>query len=266
MPDPSRTQAILDLLRAKGTVETENLAARLAVTPQTIRRDLAELCERGLAVRTHGGARRKASTSTVAYEDRRLRNAREKEAIARLVAERIPHGSSIMLNIGTTTEQVAKALVGHRDLVVISNNINVVHALRPAGLRSLKIAGGNVRPSDGAIIGSEAVAFMDRYKVDFAVIGCSSMDADGAILDFDEREVSVARSILRNARYKILVADSSKFDVDAPVRICDIAELDLVVTDTLPPESFLAAARACRTQVLAAFDDHEVSDSPDVPA
>ncbi len=255
MAGTDRLQSILDLLRADGQVETDDLARRYDVTPQTIRRDLAELCERGLAVRAHGGARRLASTSTIAYEDRRLRHAREKEAIARIVADLIPDRSTVMLNIGSTTEQVAQALVEHRDLVIISNNINVVHILRSAKLQSLKIAGGSVRTSDGAIIGHEAVAFIERYKADFAVIGCSSMDADGAILDFDEREVSVAQALLRNARRKILVADSSKFDVDASVRICDIGDVDVFVTDKPPPESFLEVAKAAGTQILTSTSE-----------
>ncbi|SNT40658.1 DeoR/GlpR family DNA-binding transcription regulator [Tropicimonas sediminicola] len=252
MSGNDRLQAIIDLLRAENSVETEDLARRFEVTPQTIRRDLAALVERGLAVRTHGGARRMASTSTIAYEDRRLKRAREKEAIGRVVADMIPDGCSIMLNIGSTTEQVAQALSDHQGLVVITNNINVVHILRMSRIASLKIAGGSVRPSDGAIIGGDAVAFMDKHKADFAVIGCSSLDPDGAILDFDDREVSVARAILRNARKKILVADRSKFDVDASVRICSLDELDIVVTDGPPPESFLQAAQACGTEVICA--------------
>ncbi|SDK25226.1 DeoR/GlpR family DNA-binding transcription regulator [Aliiruegeria lutimaris] len=252
MSGTDRLQAILDLLRAEDSVETEELALRFAVTPQTIRRDMAALVERGLAIRTHGGARRMASTSTLAYEDRRLEHAREKEAIGKVVAGMIPNGSSIMLNIGSTTEQVAQALSDHHDLVVITNNINVVHILRMSQVGSLKIAGGSVRPSDGAIIGGDAVAFMDKHKADFAVIGCSSLDSDGSILDFDEREVAVARAILRNARKKILVADRSKFDVDASVRIGNLEEIDILVTDGLPPESFLQAAKSAQTQVLCA--------------
>ncbi|MDV7145429.1 DeoR/GlpR family DNA-binding transcription regulator [Tropicimonas sp. TH_r6] len=259
MSGNDRLQAILDLLREEDSVETEDLARRFEVTPQTIRRDMAVLVERGLAQRTHGGARRKASTSTIAYEDRRLKHAREKEVIGRVVADMIPNGRSIMLNIGSTTEQVAQALRDHEDLVVMTNNINVVHILRMSRIASLKIAGGSVRPSDGAIIGGDAVAFMDKHKADFAVIGCSSLDADGAILDFDEREVSVARAILRNARKRILVADRSKFDVDASVRICSLEELDVVVTDGQPPESFLQAASACGTRVVCANSSEQLS-------
>jgi len=156
----------------------------------------------------------------------------------------------VILNIGTTTEQVAHALTAHRGLMVISNNMNVIHILRDVALKELVIVGGGVRQSDGAVIGDEAVEFISRYKVDYAVIGASSIDVDGSILDFDCREVAVSRAILRNARTRILVADHTKFERSAPVRICDVSELDYVVFDSPPPDAFLERANSGGTQIL----------------
>lgn len=256
MPLNDRQENILNLLREEGRVEVEDLSNRFTVTTQTVRRDLTELCERGLATRTHGGARNLVSASSFGYEERRLRQLGEKEGIAHRAAQLIPNGSSLLLNIGTTTEQVAAALAIHQDLTVVTNNINVIHILRGARLKSLVIAGGSVRQSDGAVVGAEAVEFINRYKTDFAIIGTSSMDEDGAILDFDEREVAVARAILKNARTKILVTDISKFDRAAPVRICDVADLDYVITDKRPPLSFIKAAEAGGTKLINLEDDH----------
>ncbi|CUI96651.1 Glycerol-3-phosphate regulon repressor [Cognatishimia activa] len=249
-----RQEQILELLRAEDRVDVDDLSNRFSVTTQTVRRDLTELCERGLATRTHGGARKLVSASSFGYEERRLRNSGAKEALAAIAAELIPDGASVILNIGTTTEQVAAALATHEDLTVITNNINVIHILRGARLNSLVIAGGSVRQSDGAVVGAEAVEFIQRFKADYAVIGTSSLDDDGAILDFDEREVAVARAILQNARTKILVADASKFERNAPVRICDVADLDYVITDKRPPESFAKAAEAGGTKLISLED------------
>lgn len=251
-----RQEKILTLLRAEDRVDVDDLSARFAVTTQTIRRDLTELCERGLATRTHGGARKLVSASSFGYEERRLRNAAVKEAIATKAAGLIPDGSSVILNIGTTTEQVAAALATHEELTVITNNINVIHILRGARLNSLVIAGGSVRQSDGAVVGAEAVESMQRYKADFAIIGTSSLDEDGAILDFDEREVAVARAILQNARTKVLVADASKFERAAPVRICGVADLDYVITDKRLPQSFVDAAEAGGTKLITLEDEN----------
>jgi DeoR family glycerol-3-phosphate regulon repressor len=252
-----RQNAILELLRSEGKVEVDDLSSHFSVTTQTIRRDLTELCERGLAPRTHGGARKLVSASSFGYEDRRQRHAGEKELIGQRAAGLIPDGASVILNIGTTTEQVAAALATHSDLTVISNNVNVIHILRGARLKSLVIAGGSVRMSDGAVVGAEAVEFIERFKADFAVIGTSSMDEDGAILDFDEREVAVARAILRNARTNILVADHSKFERAAPFRICEVADLDYVITDHMPSQSFVDAAHAGGTKLVVLEDEND---------
>jgi DeoR family glycerol-3-phosphate regulon repressor len=118
--------------------------------------------------------------------------------------------------------------------------------------KDLILMGGAVRQSDGAIVGEEAVDFISRYKTDFAIIGASALDPDGAIMDHDLREVSVARAILRNARTRILVADGSKFLRSAPVRICALDDLDIVITDRPVPEEFAEAAQRCGTRVLIA--------------
>lgn len=235
----ARQEAILRTLRSKGSVQVEELAQEWKITTQTVRRDLSELCNASLAVRIHGGAKRMTSTAIVADEERRTNNLAAKQAIADRAAELIPNSASVSLNIGSTTEMVAEALRLHSDLTVLSNNINIIPILRGSPLRSLILIGGEIRLEDGAVVGIDALATIAKYKVDFAVIGASSIDPDGSVLDFDEREVTVARTILANARRRILVADNSKFSVGAPHRIGDIGELDYLVTDLKPPQSFL---------------------------
>lgn len=250
----SRQDAILGLLRLQQHVGADDLAARFEVSIQTIRSDLRDLAEAGLLDRTRGGARRVISASNRDYSERRKLHADRKEKIGALAALLIPDNCSITLNIGTTTEQVARALVNHRDLVVLSNNINIINTLMGARSKELILVGGAVRQSDGAIVGEDAVEFISRFKVDFAVIGASALDADGSVLDYDAREVSVARAILRNARTRLLVCDGSKFERTAPVRICDISELDYVITDTAPPQAFAEAAQKSQTEILTLED------------
>lgn len=249
-----RQDQILSLLNQRGRVLVEDLASEFGVSTQTIRKDLNELCERGLASRVHGGARVGHSISSLDYEHRRQLSSAGKERIAAAAGRLIPHDCSIMLNIGTTTEQVARALYAHSGLVVISNNVNVINTLIGGSAKELVLAGGTVRPSDGAIVGEAAVEFMSRFKADYAIVGASALDEDGAVLDYDAREVSVARAILRNARSKILVADAQKFTRSAPVRICDIGEIDYFVTDEAPPEAFIRAAEQGDTNVIVASE------------
>ncbi|MEM8777016.1 MAG: DeoR/GlpR family DNA-binding transcription regulator [Pseudomonadota bacterium] len=247
-----RQKNILDLLRVQGAVEVEDLAERFSLTTQTIRQDLRELDERGLVKRTHGGARRVASVSNRDYSERRAIQGPAKRAIGEVAASLIPNNCSLTLNIGTTTEQVARALSDHQDLMIISNNINIITQLLGSKSKDLILMGGRVRQSDGAVVGEDAVEFISRYKVDYAVIGASALDNDGAILDFDAREVSVARAILKNARTRILVADTTKFEVNAPVRICNVSDVDYFITDVRPPPSFVGAADRGETKIIVA--------------
>jgi DeoR family transcriptional regulator, glycerol-3-phosphate regulon repressor len=240
-----RQTEILQRARAQGRVEVEALAATFTVTTQTIRRDLNELSQAGLLARVHGGAVASARVANVAYAERRVVAAPEKRAIGRRAAAMIPDGCSVILNIGTTTEEVARAMVDKLDLVVITNNLNVVEILAGTPRKEIMLAGGVVRQSDGAIVGDEAVGFIRRFKADFAVIGASALDEDGAIMDYDLREVAVARAIVENARRTILVCDRMKFERTAPVRICSVGDIHAFVTDAPPPEAFVqACARA----------------------
>jgi DeoR family glycerol-3-phosphate regulon repressor len=226
-----RQTHIVALAKSAGRVFVEELAGRFSVTPQTIRKDLNDLCDAQLLTRIHGGATFPSGTENVKYDQRRQIAATEKLAIGIAAAELIPDNASLFINIGTTTEAVGEALVRHRELMVITNNINVANRLRVIDDIEVVIAGGVVRQSDGGIVGEAAVDFIRQFKVDYAVIGASAIDADGALLDYDFREVKVAQAIIANARHVILVADSTKFERTAPVRIGQISQVHTFITD-----------------------------------
>jgi len=171
----------------------------------------------------------------VSYEARHLLASESKKYIGKYAAELISDNSSLLINIGTTTEQVAHSLRNHRGLLVITNNINAVDIMKNFIGIELIIAGGQVRRSDGGIVGVAAVDFINQFKVDYAVIGVSAIDEDGSLLDYDFREVRVAQAIIKNARQVILVADAMKFERNAPIRIGHISQTNTLVTDdTLP--------------------------------
>lgn len=230
------------LLRAKeyGRVDVDDLSQAYLVSPQTIRKDLNELCERQLLQRIHGGAIVGSGVENVNYEARRLLSPDSKKAIGIEAAKLISNNSSLIINIGTTTEQVAHALKDHRGLLVITNNVNTVYIMKSFEDIELIIAGGVVRTSDGGVVGTSAVDFINQFKVDYAVIGVSAIDEDGALLDYDYREVKVAQAIISNARHVILVADGMKLDRKAPVRIGHLSQIDTIVTDSQFPDTLQA--------------------------
>ena len=243
----NRQTEIVELAKTAGRVLVEELADKFEVSPQTIRKDLNDLCDRRLLTRTHGGAVFPSGTENMEYEQRRLIASREKGAIGAAAATLIPDGASLFINIGTTTEAVSEALLDHGHLMVITNNINVANRMRVFPQFEVVIAGGIVRGTDGGVVGEAAVDFIRQFKVDFAVIGASAIDADGALLDFDFREVKVAQAIIANARQVIFVSDSSKFERTAPVRIAHLSQVDCFVTDRCDHDG---VRRIC--------DEHEV--------
>jgi DeoR family glycerol-3-phosphate regulon repressor len=245
-----RRGEIVELARQEGQVAVEALAARFNVSVQTIRKDLNELCESGTLTRTHGGAVFPSGVENVEYEARRRIAAPEKAAIGSATAALIPSNASLFINIGTTTEAVSQALLNHSGLMVITNNINVANRMRIYRGIEVVIAGGVVRGSDGGVVGEAAVDFIKQFKVDYAVIGTSAIDADGALLDFDYREVKVAQAIIENARHVILVADSTKFERTAPVRIAHLSQVDTFVTDRCSLDEVRAIAAASGVRLI----------------
>lgn len=256
----ARQNTILEIARQSGRVTVDELASRFEVSPQTIRKDLNELCDRRFLSRIHGGAILSSGVENVGYDARRMIASEEKEAIARAAAERIPNSASLFINIGTTTEAVARALLKHTGLMVITNNLTVASLMRVYPEIEVVLTGGVVRSSDGGIIGEAAVDFIRQFKMDFAVIGASAIDTDGALLDYDYREVRVAQAIISNARHVMLVCDATKFERSAPVRIAHLSQVHTFITDRVPD----AVRRVCvesAVDLVETNPGNETSDS-----
>lgn len=240
MSQSFRHPEILDIALREGKVTVEGLAQHFGVTLQTIRRDLTELAEAGRLERVHGGAVLPSGTSNIGYEERRHLNSDAKTNIARACAAHIPNDIALFLNIGTSTEAVARALLGHEGLMVVTNNMNVANILAANPECEVVVTGGHLRRADGGLVGSLASDTIGKFKFDLAVIGCSALDLDGDLLDFDLQEVGVSQTILRQSRRTFLVADRSKFSRSAPARIASLAAVDRFFTDAPLPGDLAA--------------------------
>lgn len=254
----------MEFIREHGSVQVDDLSAHLKVTPQTIRRDLNQLYELELVQRVHGGAVIKDTVENLGYGARKILMAGEKAEIARLTANIIPDNSSLFINIGTTTERVAEYLVNHSGLLVITNNINVASMLWPARGLEVMIAGGTIRPTDGGIVGASTEEFVDKFKLDYAIIGCSAIDEYGDFCDYDLREVRVTQAIMRHARSVILVTDSLKLKRSAPVRVGTLAEVDIVVTDEGISDEFIELCKKFDVEVKIAETADSVNEAEEV--
>lgn len=248
-----RHDRIVELIKQHGYMSIDALARELDVTPQTIRRDINMLAEEDILRRYHGGAG--LGSTSVQNEDylkRKNWNQQEKDRIASLVAEHIPDNSSLFMNIGTTVESVARALLNHSGLKIITNNLNVASIFSGREEFEVTIAGGTVRQRDGGIIGEATIDFIRQFKVDYAVMGISGIDEDGTLLDFDYREVRVAQAMIEHARKIFLVADHSKIGRNAVVKLGHISQVTAMFTDIQPPESLMQQIEAAGVQLYLA--------------
>lgn len=243
-----RHEQIVKLVQSQGFLTVDFLARHFDMTPQTIRRDIKLLSEAGQLHRYHGGIGRVTSAENVAYTQRKVICLEEKQGIAQMVASQIPNHASLFINIGTTTEEIAKALSNHERLRIITNNLNVASILSGNENFEVIVAGGLVRHRDCGIIGEATIDFIQQFKVDYGIIGISGIDLDGTLLDFDYREVRAARAIIDNSRKVFLAADHTKFGRNAMVRLGNIDEIDALFTNRQPP--------APLAEVLAAVDVH----------
>ena len=236
MTSQQRQSKILALINHKGFISIDELVELFDVTPQTIRRDLNQMAGANKIRRHHGGAERESSTENEDYQSRKIQNLAAKKAMAQQVAAMVPNGAAIFINIGTSTELVARALLQHSALRVVTNNIHVASILSANEDFQVIIAAGEVRHSDGGIVGEATCDFISQFNMDIGIIGISGIGDDGSLLDYDFREVKVAQAIIANSSKVILAADHSKFGRSAMVKQANINQIDVLVTDQAVPE------------------------------
>lgn len=249
MGQTARKPEIVSLVHRDGKVTVDGLVTHFRVTPQTIRRDLTELAEDGRLERVHGGAVLPSATVNIGYSERARLNQSAKADIARACAQAIPNDCAVFLNIGTTTEAVAKELLNHRGLLVVTNNINIAMILSAAKGIETVVTGGHLRRTDGGLIGELAKETITQFRFDISVIGCSALGEDGSILDYDMQEVGVSKSILAHSERVFLAADATKFARKAPARIGTVAQVDTVFTNAPPPSNFAAFCAENRVDI-----------------
>lgn len=249
MKQSIRHQTIIELVNQHGYLSTEDLVSQLAVSPQTIRRDLNILAELDLIRRHHGGAAAPSSVENSDYVDRKQFFSSQKNRIAQEVAKLIPNGTSLFIDIGTTPEAVANALLNHERLRIVTNNLNAAHLLRQNESFDITMAGGSLR-MDGGIIGEATVNFIAQFRLDFGVLGISAIDSDGSLLDYDYHEVQVKRAIIESSRQTLLVTDHSKFTRQAIVRLGALSDVDYLFTDEVPPPNISSYLQGVQTQLM----------------
>ena len=229
----ARQATIMKALARHGACSVSDLARQLDVSDETIRRDVKTMAGKGLVERVHGGAALPRLLGEPAFARRMDRYAAEKKRIARLAAAQIRNGDSVMLDTGSTTAYVARALADHSDLLVVTNSTEIARTL--AGRNRVYLAGGELRADDGAVFGDTANRFVEQFRATYAVLSIGAIDREDGLMDFHVEEAAFSRAVMRRAKRKIVVADHSKFGSHAPVKVCALEDIDLLVTDRAPP-------------------------------
>lgn len=250
MRQPERLNAIVEKLSGDGSVSVAAVARQLGVSTATIRRDLHHLEQHRLVARTHGGAVSQGAFYELPLHYRADSHKDEKRRIAAAAAELVTDGASVGLTGGTTTTEVARALVGRRDLTVVTNALNIASelALRPSV--KLVVTGGVVRSASYELVGPFAEATLARIYLDIVFIGVDGISLESGVTTHHEVEAHINRALIDRARRALIVADRSKFGKVAFAQICDLSHVEGVITDSKADAAAVEALREAGLQVL----------------
>jgi DeoR family transcriptional regulator, aga operon transcriptional repressor len=249
-----RRQKIVSMIQDRGSVQVVALASQFDVSTQTIRKDLYYLEGRGVATRCYGGAISSQSVGLIAetaVEAKRSLRATEKERIGRMAAALVEPGDSIILDSGTTTAQIARFLPDSEDIVVVTNDAEVLTQLMSKEKIQIVVLGGALRRKNRAFYGAQAVAALESLHVDKLFLGVDGFDLKKGITTHYEAEAVLNRKMASISGKVIAVTDASKFGRTCLHRIIGIDEVDMLITDATAPADFIAASEAlgCRVKV-----------------
>ncbi len=257
LPAEVRQQLTHQLLEQKGFVRVRELSERFGISTVTARNDLQVLEERRLAHRVHGGAMPlSAPRGERPFEEVVTQHAQQKAAIARTAAALVSSGESILVDVGTTTAAFAHELVARTDLVdltVITNGIKIALDLEAAYPRlSIVVTGGTLRPKQHSLVDPLAAVMLQQLNVDTLFLGCNGVDAEAGITNINLPEAAIKRTMIAAANRCVVLADSSKLGVRALAQVCDLTDIDVVVTDGAADPAQLAAIRSQGVDVIIA--------------
>jgi DeoR/GlpR family transcriptional regulator of sugar metabolism len=246
-----RRDVILEILNEKGSVSVTGLFRRLAVSRETIRRDINRLARENRLRKTHGGAL-SLDSAEPAFAERMGTSIEGKRSIGRLAASLVPDGASVIIDSGTTTLCFAEALMNQRRLTVYTNDIHVAGRLAGRNDNRVLLLGGEVQASEGATLGRDTTAMLDNYFADFAFVGVAGLTARLWLADYTREAAELRGRMIVSARSAVLLADHTKFNRVAPVRIANLEKASYLVTDREPDGPLAKALRSLPAELLVA--------------
>lgn len=248
-----RQGLILSMVNQRGSLSITEIQRKLKVSRETIRRDLMLLAERNMLRKAHGGAL-SLERGEPEISVREVINTGAKRAIGRLAAGLVPDGSSVMMAGGSTVQSVADALLGRQGLTVFTNSIAICSALAGHNRNRVFMLGGEIQAVNRVALGRDATAMLGHYFADFCFVGAGALSPQGWLMDYTREEAELSAQMLRSARTAVVVADHTKFNQAAPVRVESFEKATHLATDRRPDAS-LAAVLAARSLELMVAED-----------
>ncbi|WP_206069829.1 DeoR family transcriptional regulator [Knoellia koreensis] len=246
----NRIVALLELLDERGHLPLSSLAELLDASEATIRRDVALLAAQGLVERTHGAVRAVHGDLEVPVALRDARNRDTKARIAGVAATLVPAGRhTVGLTGGTTTGEVVHALASRTDLTIITNSLSIGLRAAEHGRARVLIGGGMLRSNSLELVGQLAEATLRTVDIDTAVVGADGISAHGGLTTHDETEARINHTLIERAARVIAVVDSSKAGRVTRARMADLAEIDVLVTDSGCPDGELEQFRSAGVEL-----------------
>lgn len=243
MLQEQRHQMIESFIKKQKTVKASELAASMDISIDTVRRDLEALEKKGILKRVHGGAVLIQNNDNVLnklFSEREVKNLEKKQEAASLAIELIEEGQAIALNGGTTTIEVAKVLVEKfRRLTIITNDLRILSILGANKGLNVILTGGFFNPEEYTLYGKQCEEILSHFNIDIAFITVNGLSLQHGLTDFRMHEVGVIQTMMSRSKYKVVVADSSKFETSSYINICPLQDIDLIVTDRSLPSNVI---------------------------
>jgi len=244
---------ILELLKGRTILRTQDIIERLGVSRETVRRDLKRLEEQGLVRRVYGGITSvRRALDEPPYATREATNADEKRAIGKAAAELVNDGEVVILDAGTTVMEVARHLHRVSNLTVLTNSLRAAYELSSNPAISVYVLGGRVRPGDISTSGYLAESGLKDFHVDKAFIGAGGVNPVEGVTDYYEPEARLRRLMTQRASRVIVVADHTKMGEVAFVNCCDLRSIDVCVTSWRADEQIVRELRSKGVEVIIA--------------
>ena len=250
-----RKAFILQMLAKYDTVSVSDLTKKFQVSEVSIRKDLNEMHKGRLLIRTRGGAMRIPSTNSnfdLPIDTKKYDNAREKSGIGKLAATLIEEGETILLDSGTTTLEIARNLQRFSHLTVITNAINIAQEVQKYERFTIILLGGHLRLSSQSVVGPIAEANIKSFYCDKLFLGVDSFSLEGGVSTPNIDEANLNQTMISMAKKSIAVFDYSKCYRRSFAHICDIKDLDTVVSDRKFPAKMRAELKRRGVEVMIA--------------